>query len=491
MGLLQGDPESAKSFDSIVGSVLDQLESDWALRDYGFVLKESGVRFLSARLADNIFLFARAECELTIMLRELKVALHACNFQWKLSSLYSMSCGSMSTKVPNISLEMEEHSYNWVPVQALEALGARIDNRSTSNGLLHHRFCAAERLIWSKSKLFFSRAIPRYPKIKAWVRAVVPALMHSLRTIHLTKELLMATRRWENKWLSRILIIPWKTDEGVAGYRIRVSAIVADMFRRTSALRAHERIIACVFREACDDTRSAWAVRSDRDETWRTVIKSDSAKRRRQGDAMQARTGRRIDFESPFVSVAGPVWRPDLILMPLASFKHRRNNFIRRLCTTWGLPCTLSDSAAPGFQVEPTPGKVELRISPMTPIHEFTLPDLLGRDSYWCPDFNQLEFVTDNETLAAILNGSSLVQSNEHEQILRSCVNCLERLFADHFVPRYWVSPPVLWRPRRHNILADALANCAMNHKQDAVWESICLAGLCLYNWAQPVASSF
>ena len=46
LGLLQGDPESSKSFDAIVGSVLDRLAEQWTVRGYGFVLKESCERFL-------------------------------------------------------------------------------------------------------------------------------------------------------------------------------------------------------------------------------------------------------------------------------------------------------------------------------------------------------------------------------------------------------------------------------------------------------------
>ena len=108
----------------------------------------------------------------------------------------------------------------------------------------------------------------------------------------------------------------------------------------------------------------------------------------------------------------------------------------------------------------------------MSLVSDLILPDLLSRDTYWCSDYSQLEFVTDNETLASILNGSALIQSNEHEQILRTSVSRLERLFSDVFVPRYWVTNPVLWRPRQHNKLADALVNCAMNHKQGSEWVS-------------------
>ena len=100
------------------------------------------------------------------------------------------------------------------------------------------------------------------------------------------------------------------------------------------------------------------------------------------------------------------------------------------------------------------------------------MPDALSWDTHWSSDCNQLEFVTDNETLASILNGRALVKSNEHEHVLRSSINHLERMYSGTFVPRCWALAPVLWRPRQHNKLADGLVNCAMNHKRDAEWQS-------------------
>ena len=109
--------------------------------------------------------------------------------------------------------------------------------------------------------------------------------------MHLIEELLLASRRWENTWLSPILLIPWRAEEGVAGYRSRVSAIVADMFKKVSALRAHERIAASVFREAYDDTKLADLIRSDSNEAFRAVLRLAPTKRRRQHGCIQARTG--------------------------------------------------------------------------------------------------------------------------------------------------------------------------------------------------------
>jgi hypothetical protein len=288
--------------------------------------------------------------------------------------------------------------------------------------------------------------------------------------MHLTKELLVAARRWENRWLSRILVISWRVDEGVAGYRTRVSAIVSDMFRKAAALRAHERIAAVVFKEACNDTKSASLIRSDRNEAWRAVIRHESAKRRREADCTQSRTGKRVAFEAPFVSLAGPVWGPELADAENTSFKSRRNKFIKRLCELWSIPSTLCGAAPSGFVAGATPDDADLRFSPMSSIIDLILPDVFEKDKFWASDFSQLEFVTDNQTLANIAVGAALVQSNKHEEVLRSAVASLESLFSNSFAPRYWSLAPVVWRPREQNKLADALCNCAMNHKCNAEW---------------------
>ena len=59
----------------------------------------------------------------------------------------------------------------------------------------------------------------------------------------------------------------------MVGYRTRVSAIVSDILRKAFALRAHEHIVAVVFKEACDDTESESVIRSDRNEACRAVIR--------------------------------------------------------------------------------------------------------------------------------------------------------------------------------------------------------------------------
>ena len=381
------------------------------------------------------------------MLQELTIALHGCNFEWKHSSLYAMSCGTKAATSPMFRIQVDQQSYVWKPVQSLEALGACIDQKATSSCLMNHRFRAAERLIWRKSTLFFSRSIPRFPKIKAWVTAILPALVHSLHTMHLTKDLLVATRWWENRWLSRIFLVSWRADEGVAGYRSRVSAVVSDMFRKTSALRAHERIAGAVFKEACDDTKPASLIRSDRNEAWRAVVRLESAKRRKQLDLMQSRTGKRMAFEIPFVLLAGPVWRPELVVIAHSSLKSRRNKFIRLLCDAWSIPSTLKDKSSSSFALQ-AESETEFRISPLTSVNELHLPALLDKDAFWATGFSQLECVTDNRTLADIAVGSALVKSNEHEQVLRSSIGFLERLFSNQFSPRYWSLPPVIWRPR-------------------------------------------
>ena len=88
--------------------------------------------------------------------------------------------------------------------------------------------------------------------------------------------------------MTRILLIPVNAEDSIAGYRIRVSAIVPDMFRKTSMLRAHERIAATVCKEACDDSKLAWLIRSNHNESWRATVRLESAKPRRQADSMQA-----------------------------------------------------------------------------------------------------------------------------------------------------------------------------------------------------------
>ena len=55
---------------------------------------------------------------------------------------------------------------------------------------------------------------------------------------------------------------------------------------------------------------------------------------------------------------------------------------------------------------------------------------------------------------------------------LEKIVDTIEFLFTRQFLPKRGILPPVAWRRRTFNKLADSLANAAMNHKRCMQWFS-------------------
>ena len=79
--------------------------------------------------------------------------------------------------------------------------------------------------------------------------------------------------------------------------RSSVSLIIKQLFQRAGKPSIHHRLILECIRSAQYVDAPDVQVREDRDEAWRTVIKHESAKRRRESGSVQAKSGRRIDFE--------------------------------------------------------------------------------------------------------------------------------------------------------------------------------------------------
>eukprot|EP00930_Biecheleria_cincta_P102012 TRINITY_DN9367_c0_g1_i1.p1 TRINITY_DN9367_c0_g1~~TRINITY_DN9367_c0_g1_i1.p1 ORF type:complete len:435 (-),score=38.98 TRINITY_DN9367_c0_g1_i1:1403-2545(-) len=151
--VFQGDPESARIFDAIVGGGLDDLEKQWTISGYGFVLSESQKRLLHVRLADNIFLFATSKAHLTCMIVDLSHLFADRNVIWKSSYLHVLTCGAQSHDTQSLEVTIGEREYVWIATSKLDALGTCIDSKASSSVLLMHRLRSAEKIIWQRSKL--------------------------------------------------------------------------------------------------------------------------------------------------------------------------------------------------------------------------------------------------------------------------------------------------------------------------------------------------
>lgn len=99
-------------------------------------------------------------------------------------------------------------------------------------------------------------------------------------------------------------------------------------------------------------------------------------------------------------------------------------------------------------------------------LHECEMPAILPEDPRLLPTERQFEFVTDNEHLSKLLTGAAVPEA-PHRADIESCIEMIRACVDIGWRPRHLVCEPVVWRPREHNTLADAVANFCMDSQSD------------------------
>ena len=124
---------------------------------------------------------------------------------------------------------------------------------------------------------------------------------------------------------------------------------------------------------------------------------------------------------------------------------------VDKLAIAWGLP-------------QRPPRDPQRPAAPPSPRHQGRDEEeveLHPEDWNWSQPHGQLQFVVDNQTVAAILNGESVNTAPYYTPLCRRVANKLFTLFSRGWAPkgRTWIQ----WRPRKWNQEADAAANAIID----------------------------
>ena len=146
----------------------------------------------------------------------------------------------------------------------------------------------------------------------------------------------------------------------------------------------------------------------------------------------------------------------------------------------WGLPgmplrATDLSADVPPPMKQPRQGQ---HLTSDTLLEHIELPSVVPEDSQWLSTQRQFEFVTDNENLAKLLTGQA-VPDAPHDTEIEACIEIIRSFLDLGWCPRQCVCEPVVWRPRKHNTLADAIANHCMDEGANYLkWNSSLLTRL-------------
>ena len=137
--------------------------------------------------------------------------------------------------------------------------------------------------------------------------------------------------------------------------------------------------------------------------------------------------------------------------------------FANTICKSWHLPC-IPETYGP--DIERT-----FRIDPRTLSNapELIIPDALKT---WGPGGARVLFVTDNKTLASLLNGRSALSDDSYRPVFIKMIRCIALAVRLGWKPLRDECDFFRWVPREFNTIADHLANIALDTRA---------------NWSEPM----
>ena len=376
------------------------------------------------RMADNLFFFGSSIYEVNEMMNEASNIIYTTGGAIKESSMSFMLAGTMRKQSHLIEVIAGDSILGVPQVFSFEALGAAIDPTANSEQFLEYRLLRAD-LVVGKHLVKLKASKSWAQRFRFWAQVVVPAAAFALGILHLGRQHLERAKRWENRWLRKVL----KMRRSMAGsvletmedYNRRTDGMINDWFVKLGLQRIMHRMIDEYFRISTKTGTLSHALRQCRSFHWRTLVKAMPPKKRRTEGIQQARTGRRRDHETLMLEACDPDWahKPEFIS---AKGKQVRRTFNSDVCNLYSLHIPFysvraSKRSRVGFSNTERIQQKFVGSSFKVPFNLIAslnppLPPLNAGDERWAVDVNQFEMVVDNFVLAELLNGRAAFQGS-------------------------------------------------------------------------------
>ena len=336
---------------------------------------------------------------------------------------------------------------DWRRVEASTVMGVRISDQADSSTVITHRQQTAILGVEKARKQWRAR-VPYAAKISWWARVPQASYLHGTQCVHVSKALLLQTKRWETKQLVKILPISPHDCHSPAAYRRKIAHVINSTCENAGKDRLVVAMLKTILRSYKQQHTLLRALRQCRGKAWRQCVMQEPYKRRKLDGVMQTRQGRRMGVDDVFYDVLGPNWF-DIVE--------------KNVMTKQGLERTLVQVMEHlGLIVNGRrPPHIFTAMSKQLaqPIGDFTMPILHNDDKCWAQEFLQIEFITDNQTLAEILAGNAA----SLEQDISVIFGYHERFISEAFRTKFDLLPFVSWRKREFNKLTDAMCDWALN----------------------------
>ena len=245
-----------------------------------------------------------------------------------------------------------------------------------------------------------------------------------------------------------------RPNEGRASYNARTVAKLEQWIKNCSFKPIHicilERVFASAWREK-DTSALAADIRRDRDARWWATISALPQSERSHEQVMHRRSGPPEDADRLFVMSWGEDWRRRLEATPTKQdWLQGRGAFVKQTCRDVGLRHGQIDATGRVDETDELNGR-----SKYDGRHtdDLQLPTPLRRDELWDKNMDtmQLEFVVDNQLVAALANMEARCTNDFYRPVVLRIRSRIRRLMQHSFACKAVFLQPVDWRPREFN----------------------------------------
>ena len=472
----QGGVDTPDIFTVVMEFVLGNSVHAWERQGLGFGCDAGdGSSITHFIWADNIFLVSGSARGLQAMIDDATHSLYESGLAWKPSSLQYLVAGDgrleeyrFTCKLPGGQSMPLERVFN------MKVLGEMLDDRGSTSTAVDYRKQCAEGQYWAHKHIFLSPA-PVLEKLRAWERGPQCSAVFGCQSWCITKQLLQELWTWELKFLRRVFKMRWL--KHVVPYHVYLQNTadkIKTWFRRHSVRPIHVRVLEAYHKAAWRELdmvigqgrQPLKLARLCRSRVSWEFFKLARPSARSSSGWTQRSGGHKTSWEDLMVSVHGPCWRRIRDNMGKQAWKSDFPVFAKAVFGEESLSFAISTHSTrqSGDHADERPSKKQrLRFSGDVPDPADMLdtPAALLR---WDRLDKCFLFLCDSKMLAEVVCGhAALHDVGSDKPVFDRMANGLFALCGKGWRPPQLAEDPVQWMPRKHNKVADGLADLTMD----------------------------
>ena len=226
--------------------IFEPVCAGWYERKLGYPLGTVGSpndwNLTNMMWADNVYVFANTDQQLSVMIKEMTIALRRYGFQWKQESLMYMNTVSPEAN-GNLIIDTLEQPIALTHVQAMDVLGVRIDKRFKEHDDIHHRWELAEKTFWCDKSYYYDRTVPLSKKIARFCSRVQACFLYGIEGATVDANSLKFIHTREGGLLSKLLWRSKRRDESWSIFLTRRIRAGRELLRRAGRESLVQRVL--------------------------------------------------------------------------------------------------------------------------------------------------------------------------------------------------------------------------------------------------------